>query len=115
MTMPTSTSRKLDNRPSIPMTFTCVRRNGSYLYLSAKAVADPANRFQNVRVACHSQLASKIFDMDIHYVRKRLVIEIPEVREQIFAVNNLVGMPHEVFKESKFLERERNFLGLTRH
>ena len=51
--------------------------------------------------------------MDIYYVAESCVIKIPQVRQEIFPINDLVRVPHKVFQKTEFFQGQRYlFAGL---
>src|SRR5665213_3612947 len=92
-----------------PTTLTSVRKNGSLRYLCNQTVANSTHCFQNITTVCRTQFMSKIFDMNIYYVTKADIIEIPQMTQKIFPINNLIGTAHEIFKQTVFLQRQRDF------
>ena len=74
----------------------------------ARSGTDAANRLEYAVAVSVIQFASKIFDMDINYVAKGFVVEIPQVCKKVFPIYNLALMPQEIFQQTELLEGKRD-------
>src|SRR3989344_5260067 len=88
------------------MTWTSVRKKGSYRYLFSKPVADSTNCLQCTAAACRIELTSKVFDMYVHDITKSYIIEVPQMVEQVLPIHDLIRVAHKVFEQTEFFERE---------
>src|SRR5690606_3726182 len=47
-------------------------------------------------------LLPQVIDIDVHYIRAEVVVDIPNVFEDIHSRNNLVSVAQQVFKKFEF-------------
>jgi hypothetical protein len=52
--------------------------------------------------------------MYIYYVAKARIIEVPQVIKQVFPIYDLIRVPHKIFKQPEFLEREGDLFAVYR-
>src|SRR3989339_859972 len=98
--MPTTTRIRTANTAWSPIVLAWARRNGSNRYLSANPITNSANRFQYPRIARSVKFSSEVFDMNVDNITKRCVIKIPKMTQEVFTIDHLIGVPHEVFEQA---------------
>ncbi len=92
--------------------FQPVRKKMSRRYLDAKAITDSANRLQYAWSVGTVELLSEVLDVDIDDIAKSLVIEVPEMGEQVLTVHHLVRVTHEVLEKAKLFQGETDLISI---
>lgn len=70
--------------------------------LHPKPITDATYGLKDARFRTHVEFPTKILDMHIHNITEGLIVEIPEMRDKILSIYELVGVPKEIFEKAEF-------------